>query len=283
MSTENLYDKYSKNYMEGNDRLAIYHRYRLQTFKSLLDENFNLEATNVIDYGCGDGVISQCFGDGNLVGIDPSKEMVRLAQTKYSKNKFLVGGLEELEHVLSIRRFDLLVCLNTLPYMNEAEIGIFFSIASKYKIPLVLSHTNELLDLNSFNRYTIEHRESLLKFSKNASGLIKSFKNCLSHPNSPPPIAQTIVRFGETKINASERDTIKKFRVDPFTWPDEIADKYSLQVRCIQPIRIFALPPSVMEADDDSFAMLHSDCFDALPSTYKLILCSQFRVIFEPT
>lgn len=282
MSTENLYDTYSKKYMEGNDRLSIYHRYRLQTFKSLLDENFKLEAANVIDYGCGDGVISQFFGDGNLVGIDPSKEMVRLAQIKYSKNEFLVGGLEKLEYALTTRKFDLLICLNTLPYMDETEIEKFFSIALKHKLPLVLSHTNELLDLSSFNRYTIEHRKNLLKSLEKSPRLIESFKEYLSDPNSPPPIAQTVVRFGETNINTSERDTIKKYRVDPFTWPHEIAAKYEFQVKCIQPIRIFALPPAVMEADNDSFSLLHSDYFDALPLTYKLIFCSQFRVVFFP-
>ncbi len=279
---EKLYDKYSTKYMEGNDRLTKYHNYRMSTFDSLLKENFKLDGASVLDYGCGDGVLSQFFNSGAYFGIDPSEEMIRLAKIKYIKRTFSVGGLAELENTLSDNRIDALICLNTLPYMVESEQSKFFSLAQKYQIPVVVSHTNELLDLNSFNRYTLEHRKALIGKSAELNGLLNQFREFLSFPDLPLPVSQTEVRFGESKLNSSERDTIKKFRVDPFSWPNETAIKYGFKVKAIQPIRIFALPPGVMESSDEAFDMLHSDYFDFLPLTYKLIFCSQFRVVFLP-
>jgi hypothetical protein len=208
--------------------------------------------------------------------------MIRLANEKYNGYSFFSGGLEKLEENLSTNNFEILVCLNTLPYMSEEEQTKFFSLAAQYHVSIIASHTNELLDLNSFNRYTIEQRKSLLGTSEKFQDLIAQFKGFLTFPDLPPPVPQTEVRFGETTLNTSERDTVTKFRVDPFTWPQTIATKFGFNVKTIQPIRIFALPPGVMESDDEAFKLLHSDYFNFLPITYRLILCSQFRVVFIP-
>lgn len=267
--------------MEGNDRLSIYHKYRIQTFASLLYDYFNNEKISVLDYGCGDGVISQYFV-GGYVGIDPSEEMIRLAREQYSESTFICGGLEKLEESLTNSQPDLLVCLNTLPYMDSQEQDKFFSLASQYHIPVIVSHTNELLDLSSFNRYTVEHRNILLGKSEGLKEQLHQFNEVLAFPEMPKPVPQTEVRFGETKLNTSERDTISKCRVDPFTWPQEIGEQYGFSVKDVQPIRIFALPPNIMESDEVAFSLLHSDYFDFLPTTYKFIFCSQFRVVFLP-
>lgn len=284
MDSKELYQKYSESYMSGNSRLQGYHDYRIRTFLDLLNESFDLGRFYVVDYGCGDGVLSDSLSAAaGYRGIDPSPEMIRLAQAK--GRECFCGGLDALDAALSDESLagkeKILVCLNTLPYMSEDEVHRFFSIASAHKVPVVVSHTNELLDLVSYNRYTLEHRRALLPEEK-YSVFHELFANVLAQPEHPPKRLQTEVRFGQTNENSSERDTIKKYRVDPFSWPSEICSRYGFGSNKIQPIRVFAFPPAVMEQDDLSMAILHSDAFDGLGVTYRLIFCSQFRVVFFP-
>ena len=267
--------------MSGNEKLEIYHHYRLSTFKALIEKNFDLDIIKVIDFGCGDGSLSKLF-KGSYTGIDPSSEMIRIAKETYPNKEFINGGLDDLDRECQNSTVDLIICLNTLPYMDEKQVDRFFSIVTKSKTNVVISHTNELLDLSSCNRYTIEHRESLLNNHSKISETLINFKALYLNSDIPKPISQVEKRFGTTEINTSERDSVKKYRVDPFTWPDEISKKYNLKRSKLYPIRIFALPPSIMESDVNSFKLLHSDYFDDLPQTYKLLFCSQFRVIYKP-
>lgn len=273
------FNAYSKNYTSGNRKLEKYHEYRISTFLELVNKHFDSNDITVVDYGCGDGVLATFFPK-KYIGIDPSEEMIRLALSKNPEKNFTLGALEQLEMVCKENNPDMIVCLNTLPYMDVKETHKFFEICSNSNATIIVSHTNELLDLCSMNRYTIEHRKSLLENHVAALAYMSAFKELFSHPKLPHAIPQTQERFGSKNLNVSERDTLKKYRVDPFTWVRNIAEKFDLQHSEIFPIRIFALPPHVLEGEQKAFDMLHSDYFDSLPLTYRIILCSQFRVIF---
>lgn len=274
------FNAYSKNYTSGNRKLEKYHEYRIATFLDLVNKHFPINDMTVVDYGCGDGMLAEFFPK-QYIGIDPSEEMIRLAISHYPEKNFKLGALEKLEAVCKESNPDMVVCLNTLPYMNVEETHKFFEICSNSNTTIIVSHTNELLDLCSMNRYTIEHRKSLLTNHAATLAYMPAFEELFSHPDLPRGIPQTQERFGSKKLNVSERDTLKKYRVDPFTWVRNIAEKFGLQHSEIFPIRIFALPPHVLEAEEKAFDMLHSDYFDTLPLTYRIILCSQFRVIFS--
>ena len=69
---------------------------------------------------------------------------------------------------------------------------------------------------------------------------------------------------GRSVYKFSERDSVIKYRVDPFTWPYEIALKHSYEVKEVQPIRIFAFPCGY-EGDESVLSLLHSGRFDSLP------------------
>lgn len=278
-SSPEVYNQYAENYMSGNDKLEKYHDYRISTFRSYLSD-INTKDLHILDYGCGDGSISELIS-GKYTGIDPSSEMIRLAQGKYS-HKFVCGGINTLKETLEREDIGVVICLNTLPYMSESEVSEFFQACSQHQCKVIVSHTNELLDLFSLNRYTVEHRASLLSEHPEALEEIESFKALLSNANHPKPASQVDKRFGTVKVNTSERDTVTKTRVDPFSWPTFIEEKYGFTSSNIQPIRIFALPPSVLEGTDKTFNLLHSNYFDTLPNTYKLLFCSQFRITFFP-
>lgn len=286
MNANDLYKKYSKSYMGygvQNLKLESYHEYRLKTFSNLLLRNF--KDPSVVDYGCGDGAIKKLIQFKNYIGIDPSDEMIALAHENYpgAKDNFVHGGLDDLASVAGgAPSGTILVCLNTLPYMNEHEVDTLFYIATQNRMAVVVSHTNELLDLVSVNRYTVEHRYRLLS-NRGLDVYLEKFKDMLSFPDLPSKNSQLKVRFGIQDLNTSERDIIRKYRVDPFTWPDLIAKKYNLKVKDFQAVRIFALPPAVMESNNDAIKILHSEEFDFLSETYKKIFCSQFRVVFEPS
>ena len=60
MDANELYKKYSDNYMGtgSNRKLDNYHRYRIDSFIDLLGRHFD-NITELIDYGCGDGVLKK--------------------------------------------------------------------------------------------------------------------------------------------------------------------------------------------------------------------------------
>lgn len=278
--SDNIYNNYTENYSFGNPRLLIYHEYRISSFIKELEKSFDLNKINVIDFGSGDGHLSPYFN--NYTGIDSSDQMIKLSKNKYPKKKFIKGSLRELEKECSLNKFDLIISLNTLPYLDPNETDIFFKIVSKNGSDLFISHANELLDLVTLNRYTIEHREHLIKkFDLNLKKEVQEFRELITYSNLPEPIPQTKQRFGSTLLNVSERDTLKKYRVDPFSWPKKVANNFSFTVKNVIPLRLFILPPIIMERDDKMYNMLHSNAFDKLPMTYKLIMCSQFRVFFK--
>ena len=62
----------------SNRKLDNYHRYRIDSFIDLLGRHFD-NITELIDYGCGDGVLKKRLDTEKYVGIDPSNEMIRLA------------------------------------------------------------------------------------------------------------------------------------------------------------------------------------------------------------
>ncbi len=81
--------------------------------------NFKKNST-IIDLGSGSGYITNylCEKNLNAIGIDFSEEMVKIAETKYPKTKFLLSDFINIED-----------------YFNEASVDGLIAIYSLYFIP----------------------------------------------------------------------------------------------------------------------------------------------------
>src|SRR5262249_4808841 len=112
-----------------------------------------------------------------LEGCDVSPEMIARARRQYPTAKTEVGGIELF--LQKTGPYGVVVALNVLPYLSEAEEAKFFEHARKITKYLLVSHVNELFDLVTFNRYTVEffrskclnsikvdHKEAMTIFAK---------------------------------------------------------------------------------------------------------------------
>jgi cyclopropane fatty-acyl-phospholipid synthase-like methyltransferase len=118
----------------------------------------------VLDFGCGDGVFSEraVRAGASLLSIDVDPTMVTAARARLDaidgRNSVVrQGGVSALADVAPAS-IDTLLALNVLAYLNEPEVTGFYRHAQRVLLPggvLVVTHSNELFDLFTLNRYTV--------------------------------------------------------------------------------------------------------------------------------
>lgn len=272
------YDRLGPRYIDSSDAyLAQYHAIRLGTTRSLLAEHGRGDGL-LFDFGCGDGALfDEMEGLGyRFTGCDLSPVMADLAR-KRAGQPVAIGGIETFE--AQPGPFAAVAAINVLPYMSQADERRFFKHARRCLAPggvLVVSHTNALFDLVSFNRYTVEfYRDHLVPAlglsPERARRAVEDLAGLLAHPDLPRADAKGL---------KSERDSLAKRRVDPFTWPGEVA-ALGFELLAFRPINAFPLPPLLAQGSDLEMAQLES--YKNLPSeTLAKIFCSQFQVALRP-
>lgn len=186
ISGEAYWDSRSQSYINGIE--GPYHANRLKMVEALL-EGLSFGATDCLDFGCGDGVFAErLLVDGaRVTGVDVDPVMVKAAQnrleSKWPEAKLVRGGVEAMEH-LPDASFDFLFALDVLAYLNADEEEIFYRQAQRLLRPggaLIVTHSNELFDTFTFNRYTVNF------FKKHFSlpGTECDISALLADPNRP--------------------------------------------------------------------------------------------------
>jgi len=226
---------------------SIYHERRFETFNSLVPS----PSKRILDFGCGSGDnLVKLTQLGHCVfGIDPVPEMIELAETKVAINGIdpsvvRVGDLTSLTSYKTAE-FDIVSALNVLPYLSKEEEAEFYAQAKRL-IPkdgvILVSHTNELVDLMTFNRYTVEFwRDRIIPNVtddvEEGQELLEVLASHLSNPEKPP----------ENASHTSERDKIKKRRVNPIDYPQVLLDNFNLVVDDLAFTHFYPMPPQFME------------------------------------
>ncbi|MGD1906288.1 MAG: class I SAM-dependent methyltransferase [Leptolyngbyaceae cyanobacterium] len=122
----------------------------------------------VLDFGCGDGVMGEAVlgAGGHVSCLDIDEMMIKSTQARLSglnidksisQYSVVCGGVEQLSQY-SENEFDLILALNVLAYMSPDEEKKFYSESRRILRPggnLVITHSNELFDLFTFNKYTV--------------------------------------------------------------------------------------------------------------------------------
>ena len=167
ISTKAYYEKIKKRYFSSEqEELAAYHNMRFHSFFDLLKHS-QLDVSNsleIFDFGCGSGeMFEELKGiPGSMYGCDISNGMLEEAQKilgSIGRDASLlnVGGVEILKRYSD--KFDLIIALNVLPYLTEAEEADFYASCKRSLKDggvVIISHANYLFDLFTFNRYTVE-------------------------------------------------------------------------------------------------------------------------------
>jgi ubiquinone/menaquinone biosynthesis C-methylase UbiE len=99
---ESVFDRYAKEILEWQRRSRGYH----QGLKSIA-KHYIPDGSRVLEVGCGAGDLLASLNPSRGVGIDISKEMVRLARERHPQLTFIASAVEELS--LDGETFDVIV------------------------------------------------------------------------------------------------------------------------------------------------------------------------------
>ena len=232
---------------------AGYHKRRFDKLLGLLPDR---AAMKIFDFGCGSGELAALLvAHGHSVsGSDLSPDMLEQARQKAPGCEFTLGGADDMP----AGEWDAVVALNVLPYLSAAEEATFFSNAVRMLRPggaIVFSHTNMLVDLVTFNRYTVEFwREQIIphltRDERERARFLEVFKDHLQRPEEPPVSA----------ARKSERDILAKRRINPIVYPASLA-RYSLRVEATAHTHFYPMPPQWMEANHADLILQFEDAF----------------------
>jgi hypothetical protein len=154
--------------------------------------------------------------------------------------------------------WDAVVAMNVLPYLSAEEEARFFANAVRMLRPggaIVFSHTNMLVDLVTFNRYTVEFwRDQIIPHLSDdpseRARFVEVFKDHLKHSDEPPMSA----------AKKSERDILSKRRINPITYPATLSE-YGLEVEDMAFNHYYPMPPQWMEANHPELILKFEDAF----------------------
>lgn len=139
-----------------------YHAMRFGVAAALLPESVIPDAT-IVDFGCGEGLYFETLlakRPKQAIGIDMDAALLDRARERLANNPavhFLHGGVEQLADIEN-DSVALATALNVTSYFTPQEDQEFYPHVSRILRPggyLLVSHSNLLFDLFTFNKYTI--------------------------------------------------------------------------------------------------------------------------------
>lgn len=120
--TKNQYDEIANEYAEIGPKEPIKTYVLIPSLKKIVG---NIDGKRVLDLGCGNGLyarILKSLGAKEVIGVDSSKEMVKLAKEEENKKplgiKYLVQDIRNLK---SLRDFDVAVAGLVLHYARTKD------------------------------------------------------------------------------------------------------------------------------------------------------------------
>ncbi len=165
-----------------------YHANRLAMVRALLAGRLN-RGDDCIDFGVGDGIFAEYLLEQGLGvdGIDIDQQMIAAAEhrlrARWPSVSLEQGGVEALTRRPN-GSADHLIALNVLAYMTPSEEEVFYREAGRILKPggiLTVTHSNELFDLFTFNRYTVNFFRNHFSFQNSSTDV----SSLLASPDRP--------------------------------------------------------------------------------------------------
>jgi 2-polyprenyl-6-hydroxyphenyl methylase/3-demethylubiquinone-9 3-methyltransferase len=126
-------------------------------FKLKNDKSNYLEGLNILDIGCGGGLISEPMArlGANVTGIDASEKNINIAKLHSKKNGLKINYLNASpENLENIEKFDIILNLEIVEHVNNVNLYI----KSCYK----LLKTNGLMFTATLNRSFISYIKAII-------------------------------------------------------------------------------------------------------------------------
>jgi len=157
-SSEQLIGQNKKVYNDIAPFFSATRQYLWDDLKPLA--KYTRDGNKVLDLGCGSGRLYQLFSNLSIdyVGVDQSEEQIKIAQKKFSNNKYVIAEMTSLP--FEDNEFDIIYCIATFHHLPDEE--------SRIK---ALEEMNRVLKPGG---YVIMTNWNL--FSKNAQKNVKSGK-----------------------------------------------------------------------------------------------------------
>ena len=153
---DNYYDSIADGYekLHGDEQ-----KRKVRLIKSHMKTTPN---SRILDIGCGTGISSDF--DCNVVGIDPSEELVKIAikKDKNPKHKYIIEKAENLQALsFNDKEFDYVISVTAIHHVEEIEKVLFEirRIAKKAIISVLKkSSVKDSLEKQLKNIFTIEEK-----------------------------------------------------------------------------------------------------------------------------
>jgi len=159
--------------------------------KRILDKLEITSESNVLDVGCGDGVITAEIANkascGQVVGIDASNNMISLAKKIHPRSKFpnLAFYKEKAEEIQFKRaQFDIILCANTLLWVRDPikAIKLMCNSLKRRGTLLILTYSNDTPYANLFSTVLRKYFPEFENFSAaNTMLSIDEHQKCLEN------------------------------------------------------------------------------------------------------
>lgn len=115
---DSFYDKIASGY----DELYMAEQFsKISEVMQALGADIPKKTDKLLDVGCGTG-ISTSVWKSECVGIDPSRELIRIAQRNYPKRKFMVGRAESLP--FPDQSFDVVISVTSIHNFEDVKKSI---------------------------------------------------------------------------------------------------------------------------------------------------------------
>lgn len=186
MDWKDYWRERSADYIQGLE--GPYHANRLAMVKALVAD-VPFQGRACLDFGCGDGAFTEyLLSEGaHVEGVDVDATMVHAAEmrlrSRWPEVKLRRGGVEALSELPS-SSVDHLVALNVLAYLDRDDEQTFYEQAARSLRrggSLTVTHSNELFDMFTFNRYTVE----FFRRNFSLSSTMSNVSSLLVHPDKP--------------------------------------------------------------------------------------------------
>ena len=182
---------------------------------SMLDDKYDIKDKDILEIGCNDGVLLKplCDLGANAVGIDPAKNIVKVAK---ERGLNVHNGYFSYEnHKLFEKKFDLVLSNNTFAHIidiQDSVKGINHVLKPDGNFIFEVHYLNSLIEGNQWDNIYHEHI-----YYYSITALNNMFKR----------YGMTIVDFEEIPIHSgSIRVTVKNSVVDI---PKKITDRIKLE------------------------------------------------------
>jgi SAM-dependent methyltransferase len=166
-----------------------YHANRLDMVRTIA-ANVPLRDGASLDFGCGDGVFMTWLADqgAKVLGADINGTMIEAARERLAglgANLLMLeqGGVSVMSRI-SDGTVDSVFALNVLAYLESDEEDTFYRETRRILRPggqIVVTHSNELFDMFTFNRYTVDFFTRHFAFGDEP----RSVASLLAHPDKP--------------------------------------------------------------------------------------------------